>query len=26
VNHIEMGLVVLMVFVAAFVARGFGAR
>lgn len=26
VNHIEMGLVVLMVFVAAFMARGFGAR
>ena len=26
VNHAEMGLVVLMVFVAAFMARGFGAR
>ena len=26
VNHIEMGLIVLMVFVAAFMARGFGAR
>jgi len=26
VNHMEMGLIVLMVFVAAFMARGFGAR
>ena len=26
VNHVEMGLIVLMVFVAAFMARGFGAR